>query len=497
MRYSPCLMAFTRPLSLAKNIKAIFGSLAALLRICPPSKSGSFSAALGAILLIGLILGTPMASAGERLFDETDLFAETADHEAPAAAEDPQPEKAAGLLPAQWLVTANTAYADVILDYDENITTKALDQLLFRKTGQIETGKIYISGLFKASYLGEWTNTDSAFPILTRFPDHSGTSAHRFFIDQAAFALTATPADWLTLYAQLEYHEVRFETQDAVQLRKAYATIGDLNRAPFYLTVGRKTINFGDFDLYNPFTQSINNHFFRAESDGVIAELGYTSKYINLTATAITGGRHLRTADTAENDQINNFALDGEVMIPVYDGTILKLGGGYLHGTIYNHTLPHHPGPEIDCPVTPGASGVPRCRGRNAAFDLRAELNSKSFDLMAEYTATFDPWPATVQNLKAFTVQGRYKTEIRDMKTHFSLSYSFSDIGPFSMGGPGSPVFDSIDQWIAGMELFVNPNFSIGLEYSHNTGFAPLVNITSTAKDAESDQLVLGGRIIF
>lgn len=401
-----------------------------------------------------------------------------------------------GVLPGNWMVTANTAYANVILDYDENITTKASDQLQFRKNGVIDTHKIYISGLLKGSYLGEWTNTDSAFPILTRFPDHTGKQAHRFFIDNAAVGITATPTDWLTLYGQLEYHEVRFASQDEVQLRKVYATIGDLNRSPLYLTFGRKTIKFGDFDIYNPFTQSINNHFFRAESDAVIAEVGYVNRYLNLTATAISGGRHLRTADTPNSDQIDNFALDGDVFIPFGNGT-LKLGGGYLHGTIYNHTTPHHPSAEIDCPVTPGTQGVPKCRGRNAAWDIRAEYTSARFDLMAEYTATVDPWPATKQKLESWTVQGRYKTEMFDYKTHFSLSYGQSEIGPFATGGPGSPTFDAIEQIIGGVEVFISPNFSIGAEFSHNTGFAPLINVTTAAKDAEANQLVIGGRVVF
>jgi len=264
-----------------------------------------------------------------------------------------------------------------------------------------------------------------------------------------------------------------------------------------YLTFGRKTIDFGDFDIYNPFTQNINNHFFRAESDGVIAEVGFVNDYLHLTATAISGGRHLRTADTANEDDIDNFAIDGDIFIPFGNGKI-KFGGGYLHGTIYNHTLPHHPGSEIDCPVAPGAQGVPKCRGRNAAWDIRAEYTSKRFDLMAEYTATVDPWPATDQKLESWTVQGRYKTEVMDRKTHFSVSYSRSDIGPFSTGGPGSPVFDEIEQIIAGIEVFFHPNFSMGIEYSHNTGFAPLVNITSVANgDVEADQLIIGGRIVF
>lgn len=407
-------------------------------------------------------------------------------------------DKPESVLPDHWYVTANTAYADVILDYDENITSKAIDQLIFRQSGRIKNKKVYVSGLFKASYMGEWTNTENAFPILTRFPDHaSGTSSHSFFLDNAAIAFTATPTDYLTLFAQIEYHENHFESQDALQLRKAYVTIGDLNRSPLYLTFGRKTINFGDFDQYNPFTQNINNHFFKADSDGLIAEVGFVNKFMHLTATAISGGRHLRTADTAEKDEINNFAVNGDIFIPIREGTTLKLGAGYLHGTIYNHTLPHHPGPELDCPVIPGQQGVPKCRGRNAAWDIRAELTSPMFDIMAEYTATVDPWPATNQKLDSFLVQGRYKTELYDHKTHFTVSYSHSDIGPFTTGGPGSPIFDSLEQIIAGMEVFINPNFSVGIEYSHNTGFAPLINITDVAKDAEADQLVIGGRVVF
>ena len=407
-------------------------------------------------------------------------------------------DKPESVLPDHWYVTANTAYADVILDYDENITSKAIDQLIFRQSGRIKNKKVYVSGLFKASYMGEWTNTENAFPILTRFPDHaSGTSSHSFFLDNAAIAFTATPTDYLTLFAQIEYHENHFESQDALQLRKAYVTIGDLNRSPLYLTFGRKTINFGDFDQYNPFTQNINNHFFKADSDGLIAEVGFVNKFMHLTATAISGGRHLRTADTAEKDEINNFAVNGDIFIPIREGTTLKLGAGYLHGTIYNHTLPHHPGPELDCPVMPGQQGVPKCRGRNAAWDIRAELTSPMFDIMAEYTATVDPWPATNQKLESFLVQGRYKTELYDHKTHFTVSYSHSDIGPFTTGGPGSPIFDSLEQIIAGMEVFINPNFSVGIEYSHNTGFAPLINITDVAKDAEADQLVIGGRVVF
>lgn len=462
---------------------------------------------LQAVLLAAMII-TPCIQkslhASEMILKDPDeIFADPdfdMDPVTPAPGKEPAEHRGEAhfsLLPDHWWLKTSTAYADHMLDFDENLTSKALDQLRFRRENIIETGKLYVSGIFKGSYTGEWTNTENAFPILTRFPDHAaGTESHDFFIDNAAFALTATPTSWLTLFAQLEYHENRFATQDPWQFRKAYATVGDLNRLPLYLTVGRKTIPFGDFDIYTPFTQNINNHFFRAESDDPIIELGYTSERLNLTATAISGGRHLRTADTANDGKIDNFAIDGDITLPFWGGT-LKVGGGYLRGSIYNHTLPHHPGPEIDCPVAPGAQGVPKCRGLNAAYDLRAEYSNPYFDLMAEFTSTVDPWPATGQKLKAWTVQGRYKTEFFNRKTHLSLSYSRSDIGPFSTGGPGAPVFDEIEQIIVGAEVFLHPNFSLGIEYSHNTGFAPLINILDTAKDAKSDQLIIGGRLVF
>ena len=80
-----------------------------------------------------------------------------------------------------WRITTNIDYSDVIIDFDENITSKAIDQLRFRQNGVIQNNTVYISGILKGLYLGEWTSQDSAFPILTRFPNHSGTNAHRFF----------------------------------------------------------------------------------------------------------------------------------------------------------------------------------------------------------------------------------------------------------------------------------------------------------------------------
>lgn len=401
-------------------------------------------------------------------------------------------------LTKDWVISTSIDYSSDTIDYDNYITSKAAVQLRHKQEGNLPENKLIISGLVKYSYLRERTDTSDAFPILTRFPNHaSGTTAESGFLDNLALGLTYAPTNWLTLYGQLEYHENIFETQNNLQLRKAYAIIGNLDASPFYAAIGRKTVNFGDFDQFNPFTHSVSNHFFRTESDGPIAELGYVSDTFEFTATAISGGRHLRVADTAGDGHLNNFALDGRLNIPVANGAKVQLAASYLHGTIYNHTLPHHPGPELACPVMPGQQGVPVCRGRNAAYDIRAAYYSDTFDAQLEYTSTLDPWPATNAKVETITAQARYKTELMGKKTHFSAAYSKANIGPFSMGGPGAPIFDSLDSTTVGIEVYMNDNFSVAAEYSRNNGFAPLVNVTTSSRDVQSEQFAVGARLVF
>lgn len=401
-------------------------------------------------------------------------------------------------LTKDWVLRTNATYADIVMDPDEHITDKAAKQLTLLRDAVIERNMFYLSGFAQGSYLYEETNTEDAFPILTRFPNHaSGTSNGDFFLDHAMLGLTYAPTDWLLGFAQLEYHANRFSEQKPVQLRKAYATLGNLDVMPVYFTVGRKTINFGKFDQYAPFTHTVSNHFFHAESDGPIFELGYVGDTFNLSATAISAGRHTRTADTGGTQGVDNFALSGDATYEVMPGYALNVGASYLHGTIYNHTLPHHPGPELACPVQPGQQGVPVCRGRNGAWDVWAELNSAHVDLQAEYTQTVDPWPATDQRVSALTLQGRYKTELAGRKSHFSAAYSRSKIGPFSMGGPGAPVFDSLDSLTLGAEVWVTPRLTAAVEYSRNNGFAPLINVIETSRDATSNQLAAGLQLTF
>ncbi len=380
-------------------------------------------------------------------------------------------------------VTTSHSLTNNMLNWQEHVTDKSMVLLRARQSGELCNRKLTLGTMFKASFMAEWAQKPGKFSILSRFPGGStGTSLSRFVINNAALSATVTPTSWLTAYTQLEYTEIEFPNQNPLQMRKAFVVIGDLNRFPVYGFIGRKTIDWGNFETYSPFTHSVGNHFWRADSDSPVAGLGYDANGFNFVATAINGGRHLRTADTPTDGQVNNFAVKASKTFSVNADTTVTVGGGYLHGTIYNSTLAHHP----------FNNALAATKTRTGAVNGYVTVNSPQFDFNAEYTTLDAKWLATGAAVESLDIQGRYKTAIRNFPTAFTLSYGLGIVGPEGTN------YEQLEQYIAGMEVDVTPTISMGVEYVHNNGFLPLIDIKNAAdKDADSDSVILGLRMTY
>jgi hypothetical protein len=381
------------------------------------------------------------------------------------------------------LLTTSHPLTDKMLDWQDHVTDKTMVLLNARKDGTLCNNKLTIGTMFKASLMAEKAEKDGKFSILSRFPGGAdGKSLSRFVINNASVSVTATPTTWLTGYAQLEYTEIEFPGQDSLQARKAFIVAGNLDKSPVYGFLGRKTIDWGNFETYSPFTHSVGNHFWRADSDGPVAGIGYEKNGLNIVATAINGGRHLRVADTPEEGEINNFAIKASKKFNVSDTVSATVGAGYLHGTIYNASLAHHP----------HNNDLATDKKRTAAVNGYATLSSPKFDANIEYTEMNDKWVATNEKVSSLDIQGRYKTFIKNKPTVFSLSYGLGKVGPADTN------FEKLEQYIAGVEMNVTPNISLGAEYVRNNGFIPLINVTQVSdKDADSDSLILGLRVTY
>ncbi len=434
--------------------------------------------------LIGGLLGSPV-HAGELIEPYRNLQAVSANQNGFVSAEGIPLENPSVMTSCNdnSVVATSHNLTDDMLNWQEHVTDKTMLLLRARQDGELCDRKLTLGTMFKASFMAEWAQKPGKFSILSRFPGGSeGTSLSRFVINNAAFSTTVTPTDWLTGYAQFEYTEIEFPNQDPLQLRKAFAVIGDLNRFPVYGFIGRKTIDWGNFETYSPFTHSVGNHFWRADSDGPVAGLGVDWNGFNAVATAINGGRQLRTADTPTTGQVNNFAVKASKTFAVGSGTSVTVGGGYLHGTIYNSTLAHHP----------FNNALAADKERTGALNGFVTLNNPHFDFNAEYTTLDGDWLATGAAVESLDIQGRYKTSIRNYLTAFTLSYGLGIVGPSGTS------FEKLEQYMAGMEVNFTPNISMGLEYVHNNGFLPLIDIQNVAdKDADSDSIILGLRMTY
>ncbi|AAV96237.1 hypothetical protein KQ247_04045 [Ruegeria pomeroyi] len=374
-------------------------------------------------------------------------------------------------------VSTDAGYAARMFDRQDDVTNKTVLALRARQSGALQDYRLYLGGRFLGSVIHESTNTTGKFPILSRLPPtHTlGTSDTYGVVNEASLNATLT-LPWVTAFVQGEYTEVEYPGQDATQLRKYWIALGDLNQSPFYLAIGRKTVNFGNFASYAPFTHTHSSHYFWAQSDDPLIELGYVTERTELALSLLPAHRGLRVVSSPKNNgDYENFAFNASHRFDLRGDMMLKLGAGYLRGTIYDSTIAHHP---------PG-TGINR--SWNGAYNVNATLSGSNFDLMAEFTQTEEVWPATGHSVNATTVQGRYRASVLGKPVTYSLAASRG------IQGAKGTAWRKMDQVVLGMEMALNPHLTIGAEYMFNDGFVPLIMPTVTAVNGVRSHTVIGG----
>jgi hypothetical protein len=402
-----------------------------------------------------------------------------------------------------------------MLDWQENTTGRTLTLLANRANGVLQPNSLYLGGALQGSFMYQKTSNDGQFPILSRFPffsnrtdDESGV----FAINNAALTFTSTFGDWTTLFLQPEYSETEYPgEQDEFQLRKAFVVFGNLEKSPFYAAFGRKTIDFGNFDSYNAFTQNEGHHYFWAVSDQPVAELGFYANGFKIVGSAFSGGRQLRVALAGEENNIANYAFSAEKEFLLPNKSAFTVGGGYLHDTIYRDNWTAHT-------FAGRSNGTPPAnfiQYRNSLVNGFAEYNSPFLDAMVEYTTSLEPWAAAIpqtidgtplpqflidpagsttarsniafdENLSTLVAQVRVKPVINGRRVAFAASGSWGNIsdntGNVNARGQRTTFADN-QQHAVSVEYPVNDFLDVGAEYVYNKGFIPFVAPQQVSND--------------
>ena len=293
-------------------------------------------------------------------------------------------------------------------------------------------------------------------------------------IHSAQLGFTASLGDWITGYAEMLFDpEQSFGAgtntdleRNQLQMRRAYALIGNFDRSPVYASLGKMDVPFGLTDTVNPFTASTVWHAFGALANGVT--LGYAGDDLNLSVMGVQGGAQFRAAnmpveETAVPSRLNNIALDANYTFDLGSTETLLLGGSYLRGSAY-------------CQDFPIAHFLP-CRDNNPAFDIYGRLVAGNFTLKGEFARTLDLWPGTfnpgmpefaASDVKSFDIGTKYRFDLDRGPLDLSAEFSRFEAGP-----NGAP-WEKQDQLVLGTAWFALPSVKLFAEYIRVDGFAPL-----------------------
>lgn len=379
-------------------------------------------------------------------------------------------------------VRSNFKYSEDILDKQEHVTNKALLQLKARRDDQLCEYSFYPSFLVSGLYMHERTSISGKFPILSRLPPQhtKGKVGNEVVLNDLLVAGTGT-LPWVSLYAEGQYTEIEYPGQHQMQLRKYWVTIGDLKQFPVYATIGRKTLPFGDFSSYAPFTHNHSPHYFWAQSQDPMFSVGYYDYGFNFVGTLLRNTRGRRVINTPKKNGYGNFGLVASQEICFSPEMYGKLGVGFLRGTIYNDPVAHHP------PSFGSGKGI-----YNPVWNVNASFTYKKIDLATEFSQTVKRWPAVSHKVFAVTAQGRYRDQIYCMPTIYSIMFSKG------VQGAKGTEWERMVQAVAGFEIKPHQNVRFGLEYLFNQGFVPLIRPKITGdRDVISHTINLGGEFIF
>jgi hypothetical protein len=401
------------------------------------------------------------------------------------------------------LVGTNAEYNYKVLDHAENSNTKQLYQLQALREGKLES-KLTLGGQVTALVNYQKANEDSKFGWLMRHPTSSnqiGDEVSEAVIHSANLNLTAKLSDDFSAYVELLYNpEQNFSSgssitglpRNNVNVRRAYVMWGNLDKSPFYGSLGKMDIPFGLNDTVSPFTNSTNWHSFAGLAYG--ATLGYATDNLHMRLMAIQGGAQFRNANTPVEgsnvpSKLNNFAVDVNYNFDVSSEGTWKLGASYQHGSSYCQGYTDTPEsahstypaliPGVTVNTKPqGVLHFNSCEDNNPAAALYSRYENDKVLIIAEFAKTLDEWPGThnpyipqfaAQENTTFTLGGRYSGDVGlTEKMDFSVEFS-----RFEAGASGSD-WEKQDQLVFGSSYYVMPSVNLFAEAIFVDGWVPL-----------------------
>lgn len=405
-------------------------------------------------------------------------------------------------------VGLNTPVTSVMMEPNQNLRKAEL--LIDAKSA----GLIYDNSLslgFSIIGIADYQNTNSGskFAYLMRHPTSAnqiGDEASEIVIHSAQLSLVSSLNSWLTVYGELLYSpEQSFGTgtinslgRNQIEFRKGIVMIGNLEKLPLYLAIGKLDTPFGQMRSVSPFTNSTMWHAFGGLAYGAIA--GFKKYGINIAIAPLQGGSQFRAANvpvdsTAVPSRVSNIVLDFNYTLTAIPDVSVKAGISYIKGTAYCHNWP--------------VVHFEPCDEPNSAVTYYGEIIYKNrLVLKGSFAKTRDVWPGTFNPNPPLNVYEASRVSSLDYGAKFNINprgkivYTVSgEFSNFISGAEGSP-WERQNQLVFGVNAQVEKHSRIFLEYFRTTGYVPLnfisggnfenPGVTHSDRNSKSFGFVLG-----
>jgi hypothetical protein len=234
-------------------------------------------------------------------------------------------------------------------------------------------------------------------------------------------------------------------------LNQGYLLLGNLNKSPFYLLAGRKTVDYGSFDNLDWYWKPVTNYWSPGTENQVA--VGYYNNGLH-AAWSVFNGKTMSTQNTGSFNNIANWAATLSYEAPIQE-VQSKFGVSYLNGIVG------------DLVGNTGSEYYSWSQGKykNPAGIVFGKLSYNHITLSAMYQQAFDKNNASTLDTgdnykpKSWGVTGKFNFNLINRANWVALNYSFSKVQK-------KPKRE-INQLLVGWNIALTNNINASLQYGH------------------------------
>ena len=264
--------------------------------------------------------------------------------------------------------------------------------------------------------------------------DYNGPTESDIDLSTAKLDAIINIRPWVTGFMTLNYDNTASSNgarinNSRLYLENGFVTLGNLNRTPFYMSVGQLYVPFGQYNsslIATPLTQSIG------ETNERAMVFGFKNTGENtLNVTAYVGKGDIRVGDENAN-KINQVGANA---IFAHEGKnfTYQLGAGYIGNIADAAGMQTTGGKGSFTGFGQGAASNEVITDRVPGVDVQGMIGYGPFSFVGEYTGAakrFSPLDMTYDAVgarpRAYHLEGAYQFDLIGHQSSFALAYGHS-----------------------------------------------------------------------